>query len=353
MSEAYLVLPEGSRNPVEDLPYAHGCPYGHGLLKSQADDFRVEEILAFECAGEGEHVFLQIEKIGCHTQEVALDLSKFARVPLKDIGFAGLKDKNAVARQWFSVRLPRIADPDWADYSAPAQRILALRRHHRKLRRGVHAANRFQIRLRALDAAPDCLNQRLARVRELGVPNYFGAQRFGFQGSNLRTVMEMFAGSRRVKGRVQRSMLLSAARSFLFNQILAERVRLGCWDRAIPGDILIFDGSGAFFQIAEPSDCDRTRLEGLELHPSGVLWGRGGSHPSLDALSIESRILGGYPEIGIGLEKYGLEMARRALRLCPRDLKWSFRGQDLELEFVLTSGGYATSVLRELIQCIE
>ncbi|MGR9107820.1 MAG: tRNA pseudouridine(13) synthase TruD [Gammaproteobacteria bacterium] len=336
-----------------DLPYAYGGPVGSARFKQLYEDFFVEESLGFECSGEGEHLFLKIEKRGCNTEEVAARLARFAGVPRREVSFAGLKDKNAITQQWFSIRLPKIADYEWERCGDENLVVLARQRHARKLRRGALAANRFSIRLRDLDAKPDRLEAVLARISGSGVPNYFGPQRFGYAGRNLADARRFFDRELRA-GPQKRAMLLSAARSFLFNRILACRVEERTWDRTIAGDALMFDASKAYFTIGIPSDSDQARVAARELHPSGTLWGLGETGVRLDALALETGILQHYPALCRGLEQAGVESGRRALRLLPRQLSWRFEApRDLLLDFALPAGGYATSVLRELLDCTE
>ncbi len=336
------------------LPFAHGGPAGHARLKTAYEDFIVEESLGFECSGEGEHLFLRVEKRGLNTEEVAVKLAGFANVSRRDVGFAGLKDKNAVARQWFSVRLPKIADLEWDRFGDRSLAVLARRRHHRKLKRGALASNRFWIRLRDIESCPAKLEDLLTRISESGVPNYFGPQRFGHQGKNLIDARLFFDGVKPAPGRQKRAMLWSAARSFLFNRILSIRVEEQIWNRAIPGDALMFDGSKAYFKTSIPADSEFARVAAGELHPSGVLWGLGESEVSLDASCLENRIVENYPLLCRGLEKSGVESGRRSLRLFARELNWRFEGKrDLFLDFVLPAGGYATCVLREALDCPE
>ena len=337
-----------------DQPFAHGGPAGRARLKSGIDDFIVEECLGFECAGEGEHLFLRIEKRGLNTEEAAIRLARFAGVSRRDVGFAGLKDKNAVARQWFSIRLPKITDGEWNLDSDSRLKVLMKRRHLRKLKRGALAANRFSIRLREVETYPARLEALLAQVRESGVPNYFGPQRFGRNGSNLDEARRFFKGGNSVRGRQKRAMLLSVARSFLFNRILGCRVEQGTWNCAIDGDALMFDASKAYFKTSLPSDDDVSRVNAGALHPSGTLWGRGESGVALEAMRLECGVLQHYPLFCDGLEKCGVESGRRALRLFAREMIWRFEGnRELKIEFVLPPGGYATSVLRELLDCTE
>ena len=149
----------------------------------------------------------------------------------------------------------------------------------------------------------------------------------------------------------QRGIYLSAARSLLFNQILARRVEQQNWHRAIPGDALAFSGSQQYFKTTIPDEDIRQRVSAGKINPTGALWGVGAADISADALAIESKIAEDHQEVISGLEQFGVAMARRSLRLQVENLQWKFIDENaLQLSFTLTSGGYATSVVRELIQ---
>lgn len=261
-----------------------------------------------------------------------------------------MKDKHAVASQWFSIRLPKIADKDWESWGDDRLEILAKHRHIRKLKRGALASNRFQIKIRNLRGCIEKLEALLTHISDGGVPNYFGPQRFGRGGHNVTKAEKFFSGQFSVKGRHKQGLLLSAARSFLFNQVLAYRVENGIWNRAVLGDALMFDGSKAYFKMTKCLESDILRVTAGELHPTGVLWGAAENEVNADAFQLERRIVENYPLLCGGLEKCGLKTSRRSLRLFARDFVWSFEfDQCLVLDFVLPPGGYATSVIREIL----
>ncbi len=164
-------------------PRAWGDPLGSAVIRNIPEDFVVEEQLGFEPSGAGEHAFLFLQKRELNTQELAKHLAELAGVPERDVGFSGMKDRNAVTRQWFSVGLAGRAEPDWQRLEAGGNvRVLRSERHLRKLRRGVHRANRFSLVLREVSGALDAIEQRLQILRDRGAPNYFGEQRFGIDG---------------------------------------------------------------------------------------------------------------------------------------------------------------------------
>ena len=229
--------------------------------------------------------------------------------------------------------------------------VLQHARHRRKLRRGTLRGNRFQLLVRDLNGDLDVLQTRLQQVTQQGVPNYFGEQRFGHEGANLQHALAMFQG-KRIKNRHKRSLYLSAARSFLFNELLSQRVNDGNWNRAIVGDVMLLAGTNSFF-VTETIDSEiQQRLDSFDIHPSGCLWGKGESPARADTEVIETRLAQSHPDVCRGLEQAGLKQERRALRLQVSELEWELdtAQQQLRLQFFLPAGSYATTVLRELIE---
>lgn len=334
------------------LPYAYGRPTHSGVLRASPDDFRVDEILSFTPNGSGEHVFLRIEKTGDNTEYVARRLARFAAVPVSAIGYAGLKDRHGRTSQWFSVSLPGRPVPDWSAFETETVRILTTTRNQRKLRRGAVAANRFEITVRSVTADPDALDDRLARIASGGVPNYFGPQRFGHDGGNVTAAVRMLApgcDARRVS-RHQRSLYLSAARAYLFNRMLGERVASGTWNRAIPGDVYMFSTGHSLFHGEATNPDIIERIGRGEIHAAGTLWGSGERLVADQALAIEDRALSDQCDLCRGLEQAGLRAAMRPLRVRPSELAWQLDpAATLALRFTLPPGAYATTVLREIL----
>jgi len=286
-----------------------------------------------------------------NTAEVARQLARVANLRPRDVSYAGLKDRMAVTTQTFSLHLPGRPDPDLGALEDGKVRILAATRHHRKLRRGALRGNRFRLRIRRFHGDGELLAQRLATIAAEGVPNYFGSQRFGRGGGNLQRAEALFRGELRRVKREQRSIWLSAARALLFNRVLAERVQAGNWNRWLPGEVLQREGSQAQFPESG-EEALAPRLASREVHPTGPLWGRSGRslEPEAEAAALEARVLAPLDFWKQGLERAGLEMDRRPLRLLVHELEWSLQKDELVLGFRLGKGSYATAVLRELIQ---
>lgn len=333
-------------DPVAALPFAHGGPPLCAHLRTQPEDFEVEEISGFEPTGSGEHAWLWLEKTGANTEWVAGQLAAAAGVAPAAVGFAGLKDRHALARQAFTVHVPGSDGPDWQALDIPGVRVLAAGRHDRKLRRGGHRGNRFRITLREVSGPHALLEERLAAVRARGVPNYFGSQRFGRAGNNLRLAHQLFAGRRLARN--QRGHALSAARAEVFNAVLARRVHDGSWDRALDGEVWMLAGTRSIFGPVPFDDELGARLAAADIHPTGPLWGRGTLRSGGAVQALEEGVATGLRQLADGLEHAGLEQERRALRLAPGGLRHALDGSTLVLEFSLPGGAYATSVVREL-----
>jgi tRNA pseudouridine13 synthase len=329
-------------------PYVYGSPSGVGKIRTIPEDFVVYENLAFEPSGDGEHVFLQIQKTGENTDFVARQLARYANVRQRDIGYAGLKDRHAVTTQWFSVWLPGKSEPDWATFETDNMKIMYTVRHARKLKRGVLSGNRFEITIRDWQGDQAKTVEQLSSIKANGIANYYGEQRFGNQGQNVNKALVMFNGMK--VGREQRSLYLSAARSYLFNQILSIRVAEATWNQGLIGDTYMFDCSNSSFKSQLPDAEILRRLAAKTIHPTGVLWGKGEIDVSADAFAIEHKIVDDYVELAEGLVAFGVEKARRALRVNVDNLDWQFSNKTtLKLSFTLPAGSYATSVLREVI----
>jgi tRNA pseudouridine13 synthase len=243
-----------------------------------------------------------------------------------------LKDRHAITRQWFSV--PRWNAPDWDRFELADVTIADVQRHSKKLRRGAHKANRFRIVMRG--ELPDfaALEQRLDAIRRLGVPNYYGPQRFGHNAANIKLADDWAAGKR--LPRHKRSIAISSARSYLFNNILGERVEQGTWNSLQPGDLANLDGTGSVFGVDEIDDTLQQRCTAMDIHPAAELAGDGSNcgHEAWQAAFNKARVKAG----------------SRSLRLRVQDLQWDASGDALTLSFALGRGAFATSVLREVAE---
>lgn len=320
-------------------------------FKQRVDDFKVEEQLPFELNGSGEHLWCQIRKRGCNTDWCAQQLAKHAAVKSLAIGYAGLKDRHAVTTQWFSIHLPGQPDPDLSALLSDNFEILQQIRHAKKLQRGALSHNRFEIRLRTVEQH-EAIDARCRLIMSEGVPNYFGEQRFGRGRDNLLQAERMFNDRRSRLPRHKRSIYLSAARSWIFNEILSQRILNQSWNRRMDGDVFMLAGKSACFRDDLSAELD-ARLRAGEIHPCGVLWGDGECMSSGDFFALEQAVAQTYAQLSSGLVAARVAQQRRALRLMPRNMQWRFEQDDCILSFDLAAGSYATMVLRELVELRE
>jgi tRNA pseudouridine13 synthase len=334
---------------LPDWARAYGPVTASARIRSVPEDFRVEEVLGFAADGEGPHVMLTVEKRGANTHWVAGQLARHAGIPPREVGYAGLKDRHAVTVQSFTLNIDRRPEPDWSALPTDEFKVLKSERHRRKLKTGALEGNRFRLMLRDLSVAASDLRPRLESIQTRGVPNYFGVQRFGRGAANIEKAEAALSGRLRIHDRRLFSLLLSVARSLIFNDLLAERVQAGNWDRLLSGEVMMLDGSHSVFR-AEAADAElQQRLAAGDVHPTGPLWGRGEPMTTDEVQALEAEVAARHPELTAGLIKVGVEMARRSLRLAVKDFAWQEASEGLILEFFLPAGAYATAVLRELV----
>ena len=348
---------------LSELNYVSRAPDISALIKQQFVDFRVNEELGFPLSGDGEHLYLRIRKTDLSTADVARRLASICRSSLSNVGYSGMKDKRGECTQWFSVPLTRINEQRLKEIECGFLQILDTQRNSRKLKVGSHRSNRFEVLLRQCQGHKSIFEERLRSIETSGVPNYFGPQRFGNDMSNLAQVMSLFRaemdsdGNRRinVKARRRRSMLFSAARAYLFNQVLSERIHQANWNQFVLGDVLNLGGTSRYFILEEECWDEKLqqRLDGFDIHISGPLAGEHAPEEkyisSAKAARIEDEVLAKFQTLIDGLTVFGLKAARRPLRFVPTHLQWHWSvPQELKLQFTLPRGAYATSLLREL-----
>jgi tRNA pseudouridine13 synthase len=331
------------------LPCAHGGPAGRAQLRATPEDFVVREWLGFEADGAGDHLLLKVRKREANTLWVAKQLARLAKVHPRDVGFAGLKDRDAVAEQAFTVPVRSAIGTEWLGVSGEGFEVIAADRHRRKLKRGALRGNDFAIVLRGFTGDQAALEHRLRAIAAGGVPNYFGPQRFGRDAGNLRLASSWFAGAAEPADRFQRGFALSAARAAIFNAIVAERVRDGTWNRLLPGEVVNLDGSGSVF-VADILDAVlEERCRQLDIHPTGPMWG-GLSSATGAAAALEQSVAARHAELAGGLGKVEVEPERRALRVRVDRLEWTIAADVVQLQFRLYRGAFATAVLHELLE---
>ncbi len=316
-------------------PNAYPASGASATLKLLNEDFIVTELPLQLPSGEGEHLWLDVEKNGANTAFVAQQLAEAVGVQERDVGYAGLKDRYAITRQWFSIYLPigkgKGETPDLTQLQHPEFKVLSQSRHVKKLRPGDLQGNRFRIVLRDVAGDRNAIEANLQSIASQGVPNYFGAQRFGHDGGNVEQGRAMLAREIRVRNPKKKGLYLSAVRSFVFNEVLALRIQQGLWGKSLPGDVM--DEAG---------------------RPTGPLWGRGRVSSSDQAQALEVGVAGRHASLCDGMEHAGLDQERRALVASPADMRWEWPQADqLVLTFALPAGNYATSVLNEILRTTE
>lgn len=320
-----------SSSALPAWPRAYPATGARALLKCHNEDFVVTELPLQPPSGAGEHVWVEVEKNGANTAFVAERLAEAAGVQAWDVGYAGLKDRHALTRQAFTLYLPKGETPDLTPLQHPEFRVLSQSRHAKKLRPGDLRGNHFRILLREVTGDREAIEANLRAVAAQGVPNYFGAQRFGHDGGNVEQGRAMLAREIRVRNPKKKGLYLSAVRSFVFNEVLALRIGQGLWGLTVPGDVL--DDAG---------------------QPTGPLWGRGRVSTTDQAQALENGVAQRHAVLCDGLEHAGLDQERRALVSRPGDFAWDWPAADqLQLSFWLPAGHYATSVLGEVLQTTE
>ena len=348
LSESFPIL------TLEQMAYAWAEPLGTAEFKSCPEDFIVRETLSFEPDGEGNHACLYIEKTNTNTEWLARQLARFAGVEAREVGYAGLKDRQAVTSQWFTVKLEGVEKPDWDKLQLDGVRIVHRTWHRKKLKRGAIKHNQFIITLRNIQGVSSkALEQSIEQMTRHGVPNYFGPQRFGHNYNNLHRAARWFNREIKIKKRNEKSMTLSSARSMVFNQMLSERIRQIGWNRLANGEVMMLDGTRSVF-TAETIDTElQERYNQADIHPTAPLWGRGKLSSSADIRALEQQTAEQLVQWCPALENQGLQQERRSVRLMPKNMQVSFNATDklsAELSFNLPPGSYATAVLRELIK---
>lgn len=325
-----------------------------GVPRGAPEDFVVEEIPLYAPSGDGGHTFVWVEKRLRNTEEVARALARAANVAPRDVGYAGRKDRIAVTRQWFSV--PDL-DPERAlDLALPGARVLAAARHPHKLRTGHLRGNRFEITLRGVGSArAERVDGRLADAARRGLPNRFGAQRFGRGGGNVAVGLaalrgEKPAGSGPAADRRTVRFAVSALQAAVFNEAL--RLRETPLDGLEDGDVAVVHASGGLFRVDDAAVEAPRALRG-EVSATGPIFGAktidpGGAPAAreraalaacgLDPAAVRPRIPG-----------VPLRGARRSLRMFPAETSVAIDGDDVRLRFTLAAGSYATVVIEEVV----
>ncbi|MEQ8280107.1 MAG: tRNA pseudouridine(13) synthase TruD [Deltaproteobacteria bacterium] len=328
--------------PPRRTAHLAGCG---GRLLARPEDFVVEETIPYALSGEGTHLFVRIEKTALTTPQAVGRL--LPGIDRRRIGWAGLKDRHAIARQWISIDDPRgeltVADVDGV-------RVLETTRHKNKLKRGHVASNTFTIRLREVSAVANAA-PIVDALKATGLPNVFGPQRFGRDGDNAERALRILRGEARApRRRDEKSILMSALQSELFNAYVTLRLERALFDVALDGDVMKKHETGGLFTVDDPT-AEQPRVDAMQISPTGPLFGKKTMRAERAARALEDEVL----------EASGLDEAmlarvgpgtRRLIRI-PFDPDATVEAEDeatLRLRFTLPSGAYATVVLDEVVK---
>ncbi|GAB4158995.1 MAG: tRNA pseudouridine(13) synthase TruD [Planctomycetota bacterium] len=338
--------------PTRPVPRAPRERLFSARYKVEPEDFVVEELPAYEPCGEGHHVFALVEKRGLSTFDLLDRIGAALDLHPRAIGYAGLKDARSVSRQWLS--LPDVDERRVLALGDPTFTVLRAKRHGNKLQKGHLRGNRFTVRLRG--AGEEGLERARAQIADLerrGVPNYFGEQRFGKRGANLRKGLEILRGNPRVflRSMPRRlfGLMVSAVQSEVFNRVVIRRIDSLSVLRE--GDIAFLHRNGACFRPKLPDD--QSRADALEISPTGPLPGVKMMRADGEVRALEQEVLG---ELDLDLESFAVLPSkiapgdRRPLSVPLRDGSAERDGDDLLVSFSLPKGSYATAALREMLR---
>lgn len=320
-----------------------------GQLKARPEDFVVEELPAYEPSGEGEHLYLRIEKRGVTTPAASERIARALGVDRREAGWAGLKDRHAITRQWLSFARGDAEKAAALDLEGIS--VLEVTRHKNKLKTGHVRGNRFELLLRGADPTRiDDAKQVLEALSAKGVPNYFGEQRFGASGDNVaRARAWIVEGGRAPSDRFDRKMLVSALQSAGFNNLLAKRVAAGELDSIVEGDLCRKEPTGGMF-VSTELEVDRARAAAFEISATGPMFGSEMRWPEGEAKAREQAEMAsmGLTEENMARFRKAGEGTRRAYRVPLAEASVAAHDDGLRLCFTLPSGAYATIVAREL-----
>ncbi|MCB1604838.1 MAG: tRNA pseudouridine(13) synthase TruD [Xanthomonadales bacterium] len=326
-----------------------------GQIKCKDADFIVTEHTDIDFTGDGEHLWLYVEKINSNTDWVAKQLSNICQVPRMQVGFAGLKDRHAITRQWFSVQLPKVSDISKINSALPDEiQIINSSWHNRKLKTGQLDYNHFEILIRNIEGDKNSVDENIENIKRFGFPNYFGPQRFGIEMGNIEKAKDWFSGTYKVKNKNLKSLLISTARSYIFNSIVAERIKQGIWNKSVKGDIFQLQGSNSWFKDSDATpDEISTRLKDFDINITAAMWGENQSISNDECLVLEENIASQFQTFQQGLTKFRLKQERRSIRCIASELSHEWFDKNLKLSFSLQPGSYATGLIREILNYSE
>ena len=329
-------------------PDLAGCG---GRIRARAEDFEVEEVPSYEPSGEGDHLYLWVEKSGVAPEHFVQGVARRLCIPAGAVGTAGLKDRHAVTRQWVSV--PKECEPLVRKLDGDGVRVLKTGRHTNKLKPGHLKGNRFRILVRDADASKEAdVVAVLDRIRTQGLPNYYGPQRFGHDGGTVELGWKCLAGTapRRLRPFLYR-FALSAVQSLLFNDYLARRLHDGLFRTVLAGDVMAHWPAGGLF-VAEDVAAEQARLDAKEIVTAGPMFGRKTYPAAGAAAEREAEVLKDFDLSPAAFEGFGklVQGTRRHNLVYLDDLTADWEPDGLRLAFTLPAGSYATVLLREVMK---
>jgi len=325
-----------------------------GEIKTVPEDFIVDEIPAYEPSGTGEHLFIHITKKGITTKDVQKALAHKFNIKMKDVEFAGIKDKHALTSQFFSAWLLDKQDPELV-YSLEEElpvKINSAKFHQRKIKKGHLWGNQFDILIRNIDSSTEEALERthkiISEIHKQGLPNFYGTQRFGIEGDNAQQGFEILKGERNIRNKWLKRFLLSSFQSHVFNHYLCKRIEQGLFSQIMPGDIAKKQDTGGIF-VVEDQETDQQRFDRKEICFTGPMFGKKMTPAQDEALSFEQAIM---EENNITTEEFRkakVNGTRRAGIILPQ-ISASSEEEGIRVKFSLPKGAFATIVLRELMK---
>lgn len=330
-----------------------------GRIKQECQDFEVEEIPAYQPAGSGDFLYLWVEKTDMGAEYFQRQVARRLDVPVGEVGTAGLKDRRAVTRQLVSV--PASAEARLAQLEGNGMRVLRVDRHSNKLRPGHLHGNRFRILIRGVEPTAEAqVAPILDRLRQEGLPNFYGEQRFGRDGetvllglSLLRNEPPPQTGGRRpnLRNPFLRKLALSAVQSVLFNRYLGQRLLDGLLRTVLAGDVMGKWPAGGMFTVEDVA-AEQQRFDRREIVSMGPMFGRKTFPAHGPAAEREQQIL---QEAGLSPTSFNgfgklLQGTRRHNLVYVDDLQSETTPDGLRLIFTLPAGSYATNLLREVMK---
>ncbi len=329
---------------------AWGGPTTSGIIKQKPEDFRVDELSNTEFTDDGEHLYLLIEKTNLTTEQCCKEIARVINKPSKVVSYAGLKDKHGITTQWISIHCPGEDVSPLLPENGEGWRIIERRRHNKKLKIGWLKGNRFRVVVRDVTQSETLLHQ-LNHIKDYGLPNYFGHQRFGHQGNNLYQALQWFNYNKKVKNPFMKGILLSSARAYLFNKQLSKRVKMQTWNKAVSGDVLQLTGTHSIFVADILTDEIQRRVDDHDISPCGQLVGIARIMCQSEAHEVMKSTLLPYQEFVDGLMEKKVNADWRSFVLKPNKFDWQWLSDNqCALTFELPAGSYATTILQELFQ---